>query len=126
MEETKKEIVAAPGWSWGAFLFGAAFLVAIKQYKMLWWDLLWIVPLVNIIFGIVFATYLGVNGHKLAARSRHFENQHEYHGFMKATDHAGKVLFFAVVVLLVIGIALGFTATIGRFLFSFPFGRNYH
>ncbi len=113
MEETKKEIVAAPGWSWGAFLFGAAFLVAIKKYKMLLWYLLYLVPVVNFFFWIVFMIYLGVNGHKLAARSHHFENQHEYHGFMKALDHSGKIMFFAVIVLLVLGTIFGFTAALG-------------
>jgi len=99
-------------------LFGAAFLVAIKKYKMLWWYLLYIVPVINVIFGVVFSVYLGVQGHKMAARSRHFENQHEYRGFMKGIDHAGKIMFFAVIALVAVGIVFGFTAALGGIFHS--------
>ncbi len=114
MEETKKGgITAAPGWSWGAFLFGAPFLIAIKKYHMLWWYLLYLVPVVNFFFWIVFMIYLGIKGHEMAATSRHFENQHEYNGFIKAVDHAGKILTIVAIVIIAAGLIFGFTALIG-------------
>lgn len=94
--ETKRRetIVSDEGWSWGAFMFDVPFLIAIKKYKMLWWFLLALIPFVNAAFYIIFKIYMGSHGRALAAQSSHFTNQHEYNGFMKAMDHAGKVLFF--------------------------------
>lgn len=117
MEENKK-IVAAPGWSWGAFLFTAPFLVGIKKYKMLWWYLLAFVPLVNIAFWIVFMVYLGVKGRDLAAKSPQFHHQAEYDGFFRVFDHAGKILVVVVVILIIVFIALGFAGVLGGFFFG--------
>ncbi|MCL4403910.1 hypothetical protein M1432_00985 [Patescibacteria group bacterium] len=126
MEENNKgKIAAAAGWSWGAFLLNAPFLVGIKKYKMLWWYILAFVPFVNVIFWIVFMIYLGVKGHELGATSPQFASQAEYDGFFKALDHAGKILFFVAIALLVIFVAFGFTAAVGRFFLSSPFHRPY-
>ena len=120
MEESKK-IIAKEGWSWGAFLFAAPFLVGIKKYKMLWWYLLAFVPLVNIAFFIAFMVYLGMKGYDLAAKSPQFSYQAEYDGFFKVFDHAGKVLVGVAVVCMALFAIFGITALVGRFLFS-PFG----
>lgn len=95
-------VVAKQGWSWGGFAWGPGILLASKRYHYLWWYLLAIIPFVNIVFFIVFAIYLGVNGHKITAGGTQFSNQSEYDGFTKGTDHAGKILFIVGVVLLAI------------------------
>ncbi len=99
-QEHTSSSAAAPStsWSWGAFMFGIPFLIAIKKYKMLWWFLFSLIPIVNIVFYVVFAIYLGLHGHELASKSPHFENKHEYNGFMKAIDHSGKIIFFVALV----------------------------
>ncbi len=110
------------GWSWGAFMFGIPFLIAIKKYKMLWWFLLSLVPIVNVIFYIVFAIYLGLHGHELAAKSAHFGNEHEYNGFMKGIDHAGRILFFIVLIGIVVIGVLSLIGLGGFFTWSFMRG----
>lgn len=116
--EENKHIVAAPGWSWGTFLFSAPFLVGIKKYRMLWWYLLALVPFVNVVFWVVFMVYLGVKGHDIAAKSPQFSHQAEYDGFFKVFDHAGKILVVVAVILVIVFIAFGFTAVAGRFFFG--------
>jgi hypothetical protein len=118
MEENNKNIVAAPGWSWGAFLFTLPFLVGIKKYKMLWWCILAFVPFVNLVFVVIFMVYLGVKGHELAAKSPQFEDQKEYDGFFKVFDHAGKILIVVAVILLIISIILSFIPATSRFFFN--------
>jgi hypothetical protein len=95
-------IVPKPGWSWGAFLFNAYYLVAVKRYKLLWWYLLMLVPFVNVIFAIVFAIYIGLHGHEIGASGTQFANQSEYDGFTKAIDHAGKIFFIIFLILAVL------------------------
>lgn len=99
---------AAPAspWSWGAFMFDAAFLVAIKQYALLPWYLLLFVPFVNFVFIVAFKIYLGTKGRALAAASPQFANHDEFAGFMKGLDHAGKVLFFVMLAFVAIAIIL--------------------
>ena len=106
MEQMDNVIVPKQGWSWGAFMFNAGFLVGAKRYKLLWWFLLLMIPLVNFIFIIVFLIYLGNNGHRLAAEGKQFANQSEYDGYVKGLDHAGKVLFFAMLIFLGLMIVL--------------------
>jgi hypothetical protein len=77
------------------------------------------VPVVNFFFWIIFMIYLGMNGHKLAAQSRHFENQYEYHGFMKALDHSGKIMFFVAIALIALGFVLGFAGAVGSAFHAF-------
>ena len=104
MEQTN--LVAKEGWSWGAFAFHLPFLIAVKRYTLIWWYLLAIIPLVNIIFFIVFAIYLGLNGHRLAVSGGQFTNQSEYDGYFKGINHAGKVIFFAMVIVVVLVLVL--------------------
>ncbi|HVN26269.1 MAG TPA: hypothetical protein VMT99_01265 [Candidatus Paceibacterota bacterium] len=92
------------GWSWGAFMMNASFIIAIKRYQLLWWYLLMLIPFVNWIFFIVFMIYLGSKGHEFAAASSQFGNQSEYDGFMKAVDHAGRIMFYVALAFVVVGI----------------------
>lgn len=96
MEQT--DIKAKEGWSWGAFAFHIPFLIGIKRYAMIWWYLLALIPLVNIVFLVAFSIYLGLNGYKLAVEGKQFSNQDEYNGYFKGMDHAGKVIVFAALV----------------------------
>jgi len=116
------------GWSWGAFAFNASFLIGVRRYRFLWWFLLAFVPFVNIIFWIVCVIYLGMKGHEIAARSTSFANQSEYDGYMNAQDHAGKVLFFAALivglVMAVIFVALIATGIHVSTPSSIPFPQN--
>ena len=87
-------------------MVNAAFLIGAKRYKYLWWYLLAVIPLVNIVFFVAFFIYTGVKGHEIAARGTQFANQSEYDGFVKGLDHAGKVLFWVVVILFVLWLIL--------------------
>jgi hypothetical protein len=87
-------------------MFDAAFLIAIKKYQWLFWYLLYLVPFVNFVFMIVFKIYLGVKGRTIAATSTYFQDERELRGFMKGIDHAGKVLFFIMLAVLVIWLVL--------------------
>lgn len=110
-QATGVSITPKQGWSWGGLLFNWSFLIAVKRYKMLWWFILAFVPFVNIIFWIVMAIYMGMNGHKVAAEGTQFANQSEYDGFIKGVDHAGKVGFFVVLVIAIVALCfvmLGF------------------
>ena len=93
-------------WSWGAFVFQLPFLLAVKRYAMMWWYLLLLVPVVNILFLILFAVYLGENGRLLAATGGAFANQDEYEGYFKGIDRAGKMIFFACVLIAAIALIL--------------------
>lgn len=79
-----------------------SFLIGAKRYVYLWWFLLAFIPVLNIIFWIAMFIYLGVNGHAIAASGTQFANQSEYDGYIKGTDHAGKIVFFIVIAILVI------------------------
>jgi hypothetical protein len=92
------------GWSWGAFLTGPIFLVAVRRYVYLLWYLLMFIPFVNIIVWLGVSIYLGIKGREMATHSRTFANREQYLGFMKAIDHAGKIL--AVVYLVLIAVAV--------------------
>lgn len=114
MDQTNNGIVPKQGWSWGAFALNAYFLIAVKRYKFLWWFLLAVIPFVNIVFWIVFLIYLGIKGHEIGAGGTQFANQSEYDGYMKGTDHAGKVAFFIglaaavlAIIFVIVGISLG-------------------
>lgn len=99
-------VASESSWSWGAFMFDAAFLIAVKKYKWLFWYLLYLVPFVNFAFMIGFKIYLGVKGRAIAATSTYFQDERELHGFMKGIDHAGKVLFFVMLAVLVVWLVL--------------------
>ena len=104
MDQTSNGIVPKQGWSWGGAMLNFTFLIGAGRYKYLWWFLLTLIPFVNIVFWIAMFIYLGMNGHSIAAGGTQFVNQSEYDGYVKGTDHAGKILFFIVIILLVIGI----------------------
>jgi len=118
----KEERSGLVGWSWGAFMFDIPFLVGIKKYAYLFWYFLALVPIVNIVFIIVFKIWMGVRGRALAAVSPQFENETEFHGFMKALDHAGEVLFVVAIIVLAIVLVL---AVFGAFNFL-GFMRGIH
>ncbi len=108
-------------------MFGPVFLIAIRRYAYLW---LYLLPgalmlgtgilrsiyVALLIIGIgalsffVIPIYLGMKGRTLAAASRAFSNRDQYVGFMKGIDHAGKVLFFAFIVIMLLGMLVGFWA----------------
>ena len=114
MEQTNSAVVPKQGWSWGALMFNAAFLIGAKRYQLLLWYLLMLIPIVNLIFAIVFAIYLGVKGHMIAAGGTQFANQSEYDGYVKGLDHAGKVVFFATLIFIGLSLVLaivGFSLT---------------
>lgn len=82
------------GWSWGAFMMDPAFIIAIKNYKFLFFYILYLIPVLNFFAIIGIKVYLGLNGRSMASKSPQFVNESEFIGYMKGVDHAGKVLFF--------------------------------
>ncbi len=101
------------GWSWGAFMFDPAFIIAIRNYTFLFCYLLYLIPLVNIVAMIGIKIYLGINGRRMAIASKSFASPDEALGYMKGTDHAGRVLFFATIIIMVLGIV--FSVALGTF-----------
>lgn len=106
-------ITPKAGWSWGGFMFHFYFLIAVKKYQLLWWYLLALVPFLNVIFLLASSIYLGTKGHEIGATGTQFANQSEYDGYMKGTDHAGKIGFFitigiAVIAIIVLIVAIAF------------------
>lgn len=94
---------AASGWSWGAFMGGPFFLIAVRKYMYLLLYLLNLIPLVNFIAWIGIMVFLGLKGRELAAQSTTFSSKEELTGFMKGFDHAGKITFFIMLALFVLG-----------------------
>jgi len=111
---------ARPGWSWGAFMMGPFFLIAVRKYVHLLWYLLSIIPIVP----LVIAIFLGLKGRELAAESKSFANRDEYRGFMKAFDHAGFITFIIMIVLLVL-YALFFVVILVPLVNSGPYFDTY-
>lgn len=109
MEQSTSAITPKQGWSWGGFAFNAAFLIGAKRYKLLWWFLLALIPIVNVVFWIVMVIYLGMNGYKIAAEGTQFANQSEYDGYMKGLDHSGRICFFAFLIIAVLAIIFAIT-----------------
>jgi hypothetical protein len=97
------------GWSWGAAMLNATYLIAIKKYKYLLLYLLFLVPFVGFMGMIVMFVYLGLRGRKLAYESSMFKNKGEVDGFMRAVDHVGKVMFFISLIVIVIWIVIMFS-----------------
>jgi hypothetical protein len=101
----ESDMYASPGWSWGAFIMGPMFIIAVRKYTLLLLYLLMFIPIVNFLaqFGIMI--YLGLKGRELAAASPTFSSREQYIGFMKAIDHAGWIMFLiALAMLLVFGV----------------------
>lgn len=106
-------------------MFDVPFLIAIKKYTWILWYLLAFIPIVNFVFLIVFKLYMGSKGRSLATTSDHFTNKDELNGFMKGLDHAGKITFFAGLIVLgtlLIFSLLGITSFM-RWGSQIPFGN---
>ena len=107
--QAASDAYAQPGWSWGAFMNGPLFLIGIRKYVYLLLYLLYLIPFVNFIAWIGIMIFMGVKGRELAAESKTFTSREQYVGFMKAIDHAGKVIFFftvALIALALIGVVI--------------------
>ncbi|NTV22003.1 MAG: hypothetical protein HGB03_00330 [Candidatus Yonathbacteria bacterium] len=93
--EKPKAVVSMPtDWSWGGFMFGPAYLIAVKKYQYLLGYLLMLIPIINFVAMIGIAIYLGIKGHTLVVESPMFANNDERAGFNRAIDHAGRIMFF--------------------------------
>ena len=92
------------GWSWGAAMLNMYFIIAVRQYMYLLLFILFMVPFVNLITIPVVLIFLGFKGRELARGSSTFSTQDEYIGFMKGADHAGKIMFYFMIGMFVIGI----------------------
>lgn len=101
------------GWSWGAFMFDAPFLIAIRKYAYLLVYLLMLIPLLNFIVYLGLKIYLGIKGRELAQDSETFNSRQERVGFFRAFDWAGKVLFWVMVAVFVLGIILTVATGLG-------------
>ena len=104
-------------WSWGGFMFGPAYFIAVKKYEYLLIYLLMFIPIVNFIAMIGIAIYLGMKGHTLVATSTMFANDAERAGFNHGIDHAGKIMFILVLISFVLafifaGLFVGMMATL--------------
>lgn len=86
------------GWSWGAFMLGPTYIIAVKKYMYLLLYLLFFVPIVGVIAFLIIAIVLGKKGRQLAYESSIFANESEATGFIKAADFAGKVMFVISVI----------------------------
>ncbi|NTV44905.1 MAG: hypothetical protein HGA67_04455 [Candidatus Yonathbacteria bacterium] len=115
--ETPKAAISMPSdWSWGGFMFGPAYLIAVKKYEYLLAYLLMLIPVFNFFAMIGIAIYLGIKGHTLVAESPMFANADERAGFNRAIDHAGRIMFFVSLVCMVLafifaGLFVGMVAT---------------
>jgi|GEM_PF-1360982 len=95
VSEKSKDVVSLPtDWSWGGFMFGPAYLIAVKKYQYLLGYLLMLIPIINFVAMLGIAIYLGLKGHTLVAESPMFANNDERAGFNRAIDHAGRIMFF--------------------------------
>jgi hypothetical protein len=72
--------------------------------------LLMLVPFVNMVAWLGIMVFLGLKGRELAATSQTFTSRDQYVGFMKAIDHAGKVIFFAALGVIVIAFTIAAVA----------------
>jgi hypothetical protein len=122
MNETTPEPTLAPptppapqesstddGWSWGAFVLGPIYLIAIRRYLLLAPYILLLVPILNIFVFLGYGIFLGIKGRDMASHSTSFANRDQYIGFMKGVDHAGKVFFFVYVAIIVVTLVLATT-----------------
>ena len=99
------------GWSWGGFMFTVVVMLASKRYVYLLLYLLMFIPIVNLIAIIGIMIWMGVKARSLVMASPAFTNHDEAVGFMKGIDHAGKIMLFILIILIVLGIILGATLT---------------
>ena len=105
-------------WSWGGLMFEQILIIASKRYWYLLLYLLMFIPLVNIIAIAAIKLYFGYKGRSFVKASNAFSNEDEYRGFMKGVDHAGKIVFYIALVILVIalvGVAIAGVAFFSKF-----------
>jgi hypothetical protein len=88
------------GWSWGGFMLHIYFAGCVRRYWYLVWIIAFVIPFLNIPIIIGLMIYFGIKGRVIASSSPVFKNKQQYIGFMKGIDHAGKVMFFLLVVVL--------------------------
>jgi len=93
-------------WSWAGFMFDPIVIVGTRNYKMLFWYLLMLIPFVNIIFLIVFKVYMGMHARMVVSESKAFANKDEAAGFQKALDHAGLIFFYVAIAFFVVWVLL--------------------
>jgi hypothetical protein len=106
------------GWSWGAFMLGPFFLIAVRKYVYLWAYLLMLVPVVNFVAWLGIMVFLGVKGRAMGYESTTFTSNEQREGFFKAIDHGGKIMFIISVIGLVVWfvfVALFFGALFSAF-----------
>ncbi len=97
------------GWSWGGFMFSPVVILGSKRYVYLLLYLLGIIPLVGPLLWIAVMIFMGVKGRALVMASGVFSDE-EARGFMKGIDHAGKIMFWIMIVLVIVGIIFGLVA----------------
>jgi glycopeptide antibiotics resistance protein len=98
-----------PGWSWGGFMEAPILLIASRRYVYLLLYVLLFVPFVNVFAWLGISVFFGLKGREIAAESKTFTSREQYVGFMKGIDHAGKMLFYATLIVAVIAIVLALT-----------------
>lgn len=94
------------GWSWGAFVLDVPFLLATQNYAYFLIFALAIVPFVNLVFPIIylgFKVFLGLKGRGMAQNGV-FQSAQERAGFMRGIDWAGKVMFYAALIIFALGL----------------------
>jgi hypothetical protein len=96
-KDTLDKMSNISGWSWGAFMFGPAYLIAVKKYMYLLWYLLMLLPIINFIAMIGLPIYWGLKGTELAKDSTMFKNEDERSGFLRAINHAGFISFLIAI-----------------------------
>lgn len=127
MPDSGKSSEESGSWSWGAFMLGPAFLIGTKQYWYLFLYLAYFIPLLNFLLIFCIAVFLGLKGRQLAYESTMFDNDEQVEGFLKAIDHAGKIMFILSIILFVIGIIFFITIFSAFFpMFHLLFLRTSH
>jgi len=95
------------GWSWGAAMFGPLFLIGIRKYVYLLPYILMFIPIVTLLVMLAMFAFLGFKGRELALQSLTFTSKDQYLGYMKANDHAGKVMFFVCLIVFISAFVIG-------------------
>lgn len=82
------------------------FAIGLRKYWYLLLILVGMIPLVGGLASIGAMIFFGIKGREMAAASSVFTNRDQYIGFMKGIDHAGKVIFYATLIFIVLMLAL--------------------
>jgi len=116
-EKTATKTYKDEGWSWGGFSFNFFFAIATRDYVYLFLLIGLLIPGLNAIVMIASMVFFGIKGREIAQKSRTFANKDEYLGFMKGVDHAGKIVAFIYIGLILVSlflIALLFSVFMGH------------